>query len=94
MVDGERLPQERAFNSNTHIQLNNRWWCTRGHHRAARRDYCDRCMRGGPALRVDRYLAPWLGFVADDRYAVSPQLFFNYWSGDGGRRTHSIPTAT
>jgi hypothetical protein len=86
------LPLERAFNTNTHLQLNNRWWVhaggTVGQLGAT---YDDRAMRGGPALRVDRYVAPWLGFVADDRYAVSPQLFFNYWSGDGGR-SHSFNT--
>jgi uncharacterized protein DUF5916/cellulose/xylan binding protein with CBM9 domain len=84
------LPQERAFNTNSHIQLQNRWWVhVGGTIGQLGTTYCDRCMRGGPALRVDRYLAPWFGFEGDDRHRLAPMLFFNYWRGDGGR-SHSL----
>ena len=84
------LPGERALNSNTHLQFNNRWWLHAGATLGQLgTNYCDRCMRGGPALRVDRYVAPWFGFESDDRRVVAPFLFFNYWRGDGGR-SHSF----
>ena len=51
------LPTERAFNTNVHIQFTNRWWLhmggTIGQVGAT---YCDRCARGGPAVRQDPYL--------------------------------------
>jgi hypothetical protein len=88
----ERLPTERAFNTNVHTQLNNRWWlhagATLGQIGAT---YCDRCARGGPAIRQDPYLAPWIGIEGDDRNAVVPVLWVNYMRGDQGRsRTLSL----
>jgi hypothetical protein len=47
--------------------------------------YCDRCARGGPAIRQDPYIAPWSGIEGDDRKALVPSLWTNYWRGDGGR---------
>ena len=79
------LPQERAANTNTHIQLNNRWWVhaggTIGQLGAT---FCDRCARGGPAVRQDPYIAPWFGLQGDDRRVFVPNLFFNFWRGDVG----------
>jgi hypothetical protein len=88
----EGLPTERAFNTNVHTQLNNRWWlhagATLGQIGAT---YCDRCARGGPAIRQDPYLAPWIGIEGDDRNAVVPVLWVNYMRGDQGRsRTLSL----
>jgi hypothetical protein len=80
------LPTERAFNTNVHTQFNNRWWLhmggTVGQIGAT---YCDRCARGGPAIRQDVYLAPWLGIEGDDRKSLVPDLWVNYWLGDRGR---------
>ena len=47
--------------------------------------YCDRCARGGPALRVSpswNVLANW---AADPKRRVSPQVAAIYTTGDGGR---------
>jgi len=80
------LPTERAFNTNVHTQLNNRWWLhlggTVGQLGAT---YCDRCARGGPAIRQDPYVSPWFGIEGDDRRAVVPSLWLNYFKGDQGR---------
>ncbi|PYO60176.1 MAG: hypothetical protein DMD28_13685, partial [Gemmatimonadetes bacterium] len=47
--------------------------------------YCYSCARGGPAVRQDSYLAPWAGLNGDDRRAIVPYFWVNYWRGDGGR---------
>jgi hypothetical protein len=80
------LPTERAFNTNVHTQFNNRWWLhmggTLGQIGAT---FCDRCARGGPAVRQDPYVAPWIGIEGDNRQALVPTLWLNYWRGDQGR---------
>ena len=79
------LPTERAFNTNVHTQFNNRWWLhmggTLGQLGAT---YCDRCARGGPAIRQDPYIAPWIGIEGDDRRPLVPTLWVNYWRGRRG----------
>jgi Domain of unknown function (DUF5916) len=83
-IDG--LPTERAFNTNVHTQLRNRWWLhaggTVGQIGAT---YCDRCARGGPAIRQDPYIAPWAGIEGDASKSLVPRLWVNYWWGDGSR---------
>ena len=82
----EGLPTDRAFNTNVHTQFNNRWWLHMGGTLGQLgTTWCDRCARGGPAIRQDTRLAPWLGIEGDDRYAVVPYLWVNYSRGDGGR---------
>jgi hypothetical protein len=82
----EGLPTERAANTNAHFQLNNRYWVhfggTVGQLGGT---FDDRAARGGPAIRTDRYLAPWFGFEGDQRRPIIPYLFFNLFRGDGGR---------
>lgn len=79
------LLTERAFNTNVHTQFNNRWWLhmggTWGQIGAT---YCDRCARGGPAIRQDAYIAPWLGINGDERKRLVPNFWVNYWKGDQG----------
>jgi len=80
------LPTERAFNSNVHIQFSNRWWLhTGGTLGQVGSTYCDRCARGGPAIRQDSYISPWMGIQGDDRNPLVPSLWINYFRGDGGR---------
>ena len=80
------MPQERAFNTNVHSQLNNRWWVHAGGTLGQLGPtYCDRCARGGPALRQDPYIAPWAGIGGDDRKRLIPYFWMNYWRGEGGR---------
>ncbi len=80
------LALERAFNTNTHIQFNSRWWVHFGGTiRPLGGVFCDRCARGGPALRVDPAIWAWGGTNADDRRPLVPNLWFNYSREDGGR---------
>lgn len=80
------LPTERAFNSNVHTQFNNRWWLHLGGTLGQLgTTYCDRCARGGPAIRQDPYFAPWLGIEGDNRHALVPYLWVNYNRADHGR---------
>jgi len=80
------LPTERAFNTNVHIQWTNRWWLhiggTLGQVGAT---YCDRCARGGPAIRQDLYISPWMTIEGDDRRPLVPIVSLNYTNGDQGR---------
>jgi hypothetical protein len=80
------LATERAANTNAHFQLNNRWWVHAGGTVGQLgTTFCDRCARGGPAVRVDPYLSAWGGIEGDARRPIIPYLWFNYFSGDGGR---------
>jgi hypothetical protein len=80
------LPTERAFNTNVHTQFTNRWWLhlggTIGQLGAT---YCDRCARGGPAVRQDPYVSPWINIEGDDRRPLVPSVSVNYTRGDQGR---------
>lgn len=86
----EGLPLERAANTNLHVTLRNNWsihlggtWGQLG------ATYDDRQARGGPAVRQDPYLAPWLGVNGDDRRRLVPYLFVNYFRGGAGH-AHSV----
>ncbi len=80
------LPTERAFNTNVHVQFNNRWWLHAGGTAGQLGStYCDRCARGGPAIRQDPYISPWAGIEGDSRHALVPYLWVNYYRGDQGR---------
>src|ERR1019366_2093206 len=80
------LRLDDAFNTNWHVQLPNNWWVHTGATLSQMGEvYCDRCARGGPALRVSPNFSPWIGVVGDDRSPVVPQLFFNFGRSDEGR---------
>jgi hypothetical protein len=80
------LPTERAANTNVHAELNSRWWLHAGATLGQLGStFCDRCARGGLAVRQDRYLAPWAGIEGDGRNSLVPFLWINYWRGDQGR---------
>ncbi|MGA2382759.1 MAG: DUF5916 domain-containing protein [Gemmatimonadales bacterium] len=84
------LPLEAAYNTNLHVTLNNSMGLhVGGTYGQLGSTYCDRCARGGPAVRQDPYIAPWAGINGDDRKPLVPYLWVNYWSGDGGR-SHSL----
>jgi hypothetical protein len=84
------LPTERAANTNLHAQLNSRWWIHTGATLGQLgTTFCDRCARGGPAVRQEPYIAPWAGIEGDSRRAVVPYFWVNYYRTDGGR-THSL----
>lgn len=80
------LATERAFNTNTHMQLNSRWWLHAGGTLGQLGStFCDRCARGGPALRQNMILAPWMGLEGDQRKKLVPFMWVNYSRYDGGR---------
>jgi hypothetical protein len=83
----EGLPTERAANTNAHAQLNNRWWLHAGGTvgQLGGATYCDRCARGGPALRVSPFLNAWGGIEGDSRKVIVPFLWSSYGSSDDGR---------
>jgi len=84
------LPEERAFNTNMHVTFRNTWsFHTGGTLGQLGETYCYDCARGGPAVRQDPYFAPWAGLNGDDRKAIVPYFWVNYWRGDGGR-SHSL----
>ncbi|MFL5483540.1 MAG: DUF5916 domain-containing protein [Gemmatimonadaceae bacterium] len=86
----EGLPLERAYNYNTHITLKNYW----GLHQGGTigqlgKTYDDRQLRGGPAVRQDRYIAPWLSINGDDRKAIVPYFNGSYFESSN-RRNWSV----
>jgi hypothetical protein len=83
-TSGLRL--ENAINTNGHIGLKNNWNLHAGATLSRIGEtYCDRCTRGGPALRNSRQLAPWFGVNADDRKVVVPSMWVNLTYGDEGK---------
>ena len=80
------LPLEAAYNTNFHLTFKNNWGIhTGGTVGQLGTTYDDRKARGGPAVRQDSYLAPWLFINADDRRPVVPGFGMNVFRGDGGR---------
>jgi hypothetical protein len=80
------LPLQHAVNTNAHTELKNHWWLHAGGTLGQLgTTYCDRCARGGPALRGSPYVAPWGGIEGDGRRTVVPYFWVNYWRGDEGR---------
>jgi hypothetical protein len=80
------LPTERAANTNLHTQLRNRWWLHAGGTLGQLGNtWCDRCARGGPALRQGAYLSPWFSIQGDDRRRLIPSISFNGFTSDAGR---------
>jgi len=80
------LPLEHAVNTNIHTELQNHWWLHAGGTLGQLgTTFCDRCARGGPALRGSPYIAPWGGIEGDGRRMLVPFFWVNYWRGDEGR---------
>ncbi|MFN2602517.1 MAG: DUF5916 domain-containing protein [Gemmatimonadaceae bacterium] len=80
------LPLERAYNTNTHITFkNNMGFHFGGTLGQLGTVFDDRAARGGPAVRQEHYVAPWMGITGDDRKAIVPFMWMNYFRGDGGR---------
>src|SRR5262249_50794486 len=80
------LQIERAVNTNLHVQFHSNWWVhaggTLGQLGAA---LSDRATRGGPALRLSSYAAPWLEVQGDQRRVLYPDVFGQIVHTDEGR---------
>lgn len=82
------LSTERAANTNVHVKFANLWWLhAGGTYGQLGTTWCDRCARGGPAVRQDPYVAPWWGFQGDDRHKLIPSFFSNMFFGDAGHNS-------
>jgi hypothetical protein len=80
------LPLEHALNTNAHMILHNNWEIHTGvTYGQLGSTFCDRCARGGPAVRQSSYVAPWIGIGGDDRRRIAPSLSANLYRGDEGR---------
>ncbi len=91
------LPTEAAANTNIHMQLTNRIWVHAGGTLGQLgTTWCDRCARGGPAVRQDPYIAPWFQLQGDDRHRLIPGLSGNYFESSDGRNSNLTlgPTLT
>jgi hypothetical protein len=87
-TSGTRL--ENALNFNGHMGLRNNWDVHLGStFSRLTESYCDRCTRGGPALRQSRGVYPWGGVNTDTRRTVSGGLWVNLWFTDEGK-THGV----
>lgn len=87
-TSGTRL--ENALNFNGHMGLNNNWDVHLGStFGKLTESYCDRCTRGGPALRQSRTISPWGGVNTDSRRVVSGGLWVNMSFGDEGKSRSS-----
>jgi hypothetical protein len=83
-TSGLRL--ENAMNFNGHMGLRNNWDVHLGGTVAGMTaSYCDRCTRGGPALRGTRGFYPWGGFNTDSRKRVSGGMWVNLNFSDEGK---------
>ena len=82
-TSGLRL--DNAFNVNGHIGLHNNWDLHAGGTLGSLGEsYCDRCTRGGPALRQSRRISPWFGVNGDSRRLLVPSMWVNLWYEDDG----------
>jgi hypothetical protein len=80
------LRTQNALNFNGHMGLHNNWDVHLGGTvDRLTESYCDRCTRGGPALRASRGFYPWGGFNTDSRKFVSGGFWANYWNTDEGK---------
>ncbi len=88
----EGLLLERSFNTNVHFSFPNNWWLHGGVTSSGLGEaYCDRCARGGPAVRTDNFQSAWGGIEGDSRMVIIPSLWFSTGGRDGGRsRSYSI----
>jgi hypothetical protein len=83
-TSGLRL--QNALNFNGHMGLNNNWDVHLGGTvDRLTESYCDRCTRGGPALRGSRGFYPWGGVNTDSRKKISGGLWVNLAYTDEGK---------
>jgi hypothetical protein len=89
------LQLERAVNTNIHVQFHNNWFAHAGGTIGQLGGvFSDRATRGGPALRVSSYAAPWVEIQGDQRFVLYPDVFAQVVTADEGttRRTYLNPS--
>ena len=80
------LPLQAAYNTNFHMTFKN----SSGLHFGGTvaqlgTTYDDRQARGGPAVRQDRGVSPWIFINFDDRKPIVPGISANFFRGNDGR---------
>jgi hypothetical protein len=87
-TSGLRL--ENAVNVNGHMGLTLNWDVHAGTtFGRLTESYCDRCTRGGPALRQSGGFFPWFGVNGDGRKLIVPSMWVNLNYSDDGRSNGS-----
>lgn len=82
------LPLGHYVNTNVHLEFLNKWsFHFGGTYRGFGAAYCDRCARGGPALRRSPQISPWAGIEGDELRTVTPGLWMSYNRTDEGQTT-------
>jgi hypothetical protein len=80
------LRLETSVNANAHVLLVNNAQLNAGATLSQiGSGICDHCARGGPAMRSDAQLTPFIDLVADTRTRVVPELYVPARFADGGR---------
>ncbi len=83
-TSGTRL--DNAVNLNGHMGLRNNWDVHLGGTvNRLTKSFCDRCTRGGPALRLSPGISPWGGFNTDSRRMLSGGMWVNLRYTDEGK---------
>ena len=84
------LPLEHAVNTNAHLVFHNNWSAGAGGTLGQLGTvYCDRCARGGPAVRQSPYISPWLYITGDDRRRIAPSIWATFQRSDEGRSLYT-----
>lgn len=82
------LPLEAAYNTNAHVTLkNNAGLNAGGTIGQLGTTYDDRSSRGGPAVRQQPYVSPWISVNGDDKKPLVPYFNANYFRGEHGRNS-------
>ena len=80
------LPLNHYVNTNVHVELTNKWWVHMGGTwMGFGTTYCDRCARGGPAIRRSQALSTWAELEGDSHRPVAPDLGMQYYRTDEGQ---------
>jgi len=81
---------QRAVNINTHMLLTNNWLVEGGSTLdQLAGSACDRCARGGPALRLSPRMLSWVTLTGDERLGIVPALTAS-WENADASRSHSL----
>lgn len=73
-----------GLNTNWHMNATNNFWWHFGTTFNQLGSYCDNCTRGGPTIRRSPMVDFFAGVNMDDRWKLTPHLFFGGGRGDYG----------
>ncbi|MEA3247232.1 MAG: DUF5916 domain-containing protein [Gemmatimonadota bacterium] len=81
---------DQGINFNGHMGLLNNWDVHLGGTFAnLSKTWCDRCTRGGPAVRKSSGFFPWGGFNTDSRKPIYGGFWFNFGWADAGNSSNA-----